>query len=139
MAVTTDSKKKKRRAPAAKKGKRNFSWMAWCPLVLGILVTPLALRAASVLALSGPDGLTLLYPFVQILRSPAMKVPADLGISIAEWLMYLQFPFYGAVMSWQMHRRGLGVALGAVVCLHGAAIGLVYMLAHLHNPYLRIG
>jgi hypothetical protein len=51
---------KKRRALARKKKSKTF--LIWWPLLLGIVVTPLTIHFASILALEGPSALRLLYP-----------------------------------------------------------------------------
>jgi hypothetical protein len=58
------------RKPASRKKKKGASagWFAWWPLVLGIMVTPLTVRAAGVMALAGPDALRTLYPYVLVLQ-----------------------------------------------------------------------
>lgn len=116
--------------------KKRVSWLRWFPVVLGIVMTPIALRAASVLALSGPDGLILLYPCVQILKNPLFGIDAALSDSIAQWMMYLQFPLYGLLMVW-LGKRGLGASVGAVALLHAIGIGAAILLAHWQNPSLR--
>lgn len=102
------------------------------PLAVGILVTPATLRMASVLALSGVDALTVLYPWVQVVKSPVLGAAGD-AFSVGQWIMYLQFPFYGLVMSWLWRTRGFATALTAIVFLHGGGIGFSYLLGYLHN------
>lgn len=116
--------------------KSGFSWYDWWPLVIGIAVTPVALRAASVMALSGPDALTLLYPWVQVLKSSLFRVEAGLSDSIAQWVMYLQFPLYGLLLM-RLRRKGFMVAMGAVALLHVVGIGAAILLTHWQNPSLR--
>jgi hypothetical protein len=118
------------------KKKRGSNWLAFVPLVVGILVTPVALSAASVMALSGPDALTMLYPWVLVVKSPVLALPTAFAISISQWLMYLQFPLYGLVMFW-LRGRGFLVAFGAAALLHVVGIGAAILLAHMSNPSLR--
>ena len=132
MATAARSVRGKRR----KQGGPN--WAAWIPFVLGIVMTPVALRAASILALSGTGGLMLLYPFVQIVQNPVLHGAGGLADPLAQWIMYLQFPVYGLLMARITKSKGFWVALNVVVAIHGAGIGLAYLLAHFQNPFLRL-
>ncbi len=116
----------------AKKNDRS-SLLILLPLVVGILVTPATLRMASIMALSGVDALTMLYPWVEVVKNPALGAVADASSSVGQWAMYLQFPFYGLVMSWLWRSRGFVTALTAVVFLHVGGIGFCYLLSYLHN------
>jgi hypothetical protein len=131
MSTAAGWEKRKRR-------KRGSSWAAWLPLVLGILLTPLALRAASILALSGTGGLMLLYPFVQITQNPALHAPSGIADLVAQWIMYLQFPLYGLLMARIIRSKGFWIALNTVVAIHAVGIGLAYLFAHFQNPFLRL-
>lgn len=108
------------------------------PFLFGIAMTPVALRAASILALSGTAGLTLLYPFVQIVQNPVLHGVNGLGDLLAQWIMYLQFPVYGLLMARITRSKGFWIALNVVVIIHAAGIGLAYLLTHFQNPYLRL-
>ena len=132
MATAAGSFKRRRRK------KSGSSWAAWLPLVLGIAMTPVALRAASILALSGTGGLMLLYPFVQIIQNPALHFPGGFADPVAQWIMYLQFPLYGLLMTRIIKSKGFWIALNVVVFIHAAGIGAAYLLAHFQNPYLRL-
>lgn len=132
MATATGSVRGKRRK------KSGSSWATWIPLVLGVAMTPVALRAASILALSGAGGLMLLYPFVQIVQNPALHLPGAFADPLAQWIMYLQFPLYGLLMARIIKSKGFWIALNVVVFLHAAGVGLAYLLAHFQNPYQRL-
>jgi len=116
----------------AKRSNRS-SLLILLPLVVGILVTPVALRMASILALSGVDALTMLYPWVEVAKNPALGAAVDASFSVGQWVMYLQFPFYGLVMSWLWRTRGFVTAFAAVVFIHIGGIGFCYLLGYLHN------
>jgi len=88
-----------RSARVNRRRKGGSGWAAWIPFILGIVMTPVALRAASILALSGPGGMTLLYPFVQILQNPLLHGANGLADPVAQGIMYLQFPIYGLIMA----------------------------------------
>jgi hypothetical protein len=133
VVVAADSLKGKRRKPMAKGRTDSVTGLQWAVFLLGILVTPIAIHAASVMALSGPEGPTLLYPFVQIVKAPAMKVPADLANSVSQWIMYLQFPLYGLLAARLLRLLGVAVGVGAAALLHCIGIGIVYLLTQAQN------
>ncbi|HUY81297.1 MAG TPA: hypothetical protein VMU92_06205 [Acidobacteriaceae bacterium] len=120
----------------AKKKSNGSGFLAWMPFVLGILVTPLVLWAASVMALSGSDALTILFPWAQVFRASVLQLPSDVAASTSQLMMYLQFPIYGLVIVWQ-RRRGSVVSLGAAVFLHALGMVLAIILTHMSNPSLR--
>lgn len=116
------------------KSKRDsMTGLQWGLVILGIVATPIAIHAASVLALSGPNGLMLLYPFAQIVRSPEMNVPADAASVTAQWIMYLQFPLYGLLAAKLMRHLGAAIALAAAAMLHCVGMTIAYFLAHAQN------
>jgi hypothetical protein len=121
----------------AKGKKRSSAWVTLLSLAIGLGITPFALHAASVMALTGPAGLAMLYPFVQIVKIPWLKVPSDIGDPIGQSMMFLQFPLYGLLMAWIARDRGLWVAFGAIVFLHFAAVLVATLLAHFDNPLMR--
>jgi hypothetical protein len=136
MATATKTSHKNRK-PVAKKKKGGGSWLAGIPFLLGVVASPLAVRAASVLALSGPNALTLLFPFMEIVQSPMFKLPPMYAHPAAQWVMYLQFPLYGLLMTVLLRSRRFLAALGAAVFLHGAAVVAAILLLHAQNPYLN--
>lgn len=106
-------------------------WTALIPLLLGIVLTPFALRTASIVALAGPKPFALLYPWVEVIRSPALHLPGAWIGSLSEWMMYLQFPLYGlvAALTWRAGRylRAFIIALA----LHFSGLIAVVLLAWL--------
>jgi hypothetical protein len=106
-------------------------------LLAGILATPVAVRAASILALSGPNALTMLFPFMEIVKNPVLRLPGNLANPAAQALMYLQFPIYGLLLGRVLRSRGVVTALGAVAFLHVAGAMAAYLLIHAQNPYLN--
>ncbi len=101
----------------------------WWPLLVGILVTPLTVRAAGVMALAGPDALRTLYPYVQLVQNRVF--PAEIAAMLSQAMIYLQFPLYGLLMALVLRRKGLLSALIAVAVAHFGAVGIVVALAHL--------
>lgn len=106
-------------------------------LAIGIAVTPIAVHAASVMALAGPAGLILLYPLVEIVKTPWLRVPGAIADPLAQWGIFLQFPLYGLIMGLIARTRGLWIAFGAIVFLHFAAVLVATLVAHFQNPLLR--
>lgn len=117
---TTTRKKKK----AAASG-----WLTWWPLLLGILVTPLTVRAAGVMALAGPDALRMLYPWVQLVQSHVFSV--EIAGTLSQAMMYLQFPLYGLQMALVLRAKGFFPAVLAAAAAHFGAVVIVVALAHL--------
>ena len=101
------------------------------PLLIGILITPFALRAASIVALAGPKAFALLYPWVEVLRSPALHFPGNLIGTASEWMMYLQFPLYGlfVMLTWRAGRY-LRAFITALI-LHFSGLVAAVVLAFL--------
>jgi hypothetical protein len=120
------------RKPASRKKRKNTSsgWLTWWPLLLGILITPLTVRAAGVMALAGPDALRTLYPYVLLLQSHALRIPGELANTVSQWMMYLQFPLYGLLMALALRAKGLAAALIATAVVHFGAVAVVLALAH---------
>jgi hypothetical protein len=117
---TTTRKKKK----TAARG-----WITWWPLLLGILVTPLTVRAAGVMALAGPDALRLLYPWVQLVQNHIFTV--EIAGTLSQAMMYLQFLLYGLLMALVLRAKGLLPAVITTAVAHFGAVGIVVVLAHL--------
>lgn len=131
QGMATSSAVQPRRKRGAQKKSVWSGWRALLPLVLGIVVTPFTIRLASILALEGPKAFALLYPWVIALRSPALHFPADLVGSSSEWLLYLQFPLYGLVMTltFRAGRYLRAFIIGLIV--HFAGLVAVVLLAYL--------
>jgi hypothetical protein len=96
-----------RRSPSSrislsKRKKSKPGWVIWVPVLVGIAVTPLARRTAGVLAMEGPRALQTLYPYVALLKLHALGLPEDLGDTLSQWMMWLQFSLYGLFMSLMM-------------------------------------
>jgi hypothetical protein len=122
-----------KRKPAAKRRsrrKQTSGWLAWWPLILGIAVTPLAVKAATLMALTGPDGLRLLYPWMLIPKLHVLGLSDSCGNGISQAMMYLQFPLYG-VVAMLMHRsKGPIAAILPLALVHLLAVGLLFVAAH---------
>lgn len=117
-------------APRTRRKRRKASLFAWWPLVVAVIATPFAVRGASVLALSGPFALKLLYPFVTLMQAHwTASLAASQRDTLSEWAMWAQFPAYGLVAS--LIGRALGVWRGLLLVagLHIAAVGVALLVA----------
>src|SRR5579883_2956310 len=121
--ATTTSKRKKKKTSA--------TWSVWWPLLLGVLITPFAVRAAGVMALAGPAALRTLYPYVQLEQSPVLGFSGELASVLSQAMMYLQFPLYGLLFSLLLRRKGFGTALLTTAIIHFGAVAIAVSLAHL--------
>jgi hypothetical protein len=112
-------------------------WLTWVLLLAGIAVAIVSVHAASILARSGPGGLTLLYPYIEILNSPLLRIPAGFANPIAQLVLYLQFPFYGLLVGFLTRERGVWTGVAVLVSLHGVGVIVAALLVHIANPYLN--
>ena len=121
-----------RKAARRKKKKRaTHSLWSWWPVLLGIAVTPLTLRAAGVMALSGPSALRLLYPYVLLLQNHALGLPTELAANLSQLMMYLQFPIYGLIVMLSLRSRSVLASLMTAAVAHFAAILALFLMAHM--------
>ena len=124
MAASTAPVREKRRASSGsagrrRKGRKSPGWFAhWWPLLLAIVLTPITIHAASIVALAGPRALTALYPWVVLVQNPFWGIHSRLPEEVAELLMYIQFPIYGLLMSVKLRTRPLSIAFGLALALH---------------------
>jgi hypothetical protein len=119
-----------KRKPVAKRKsrrKQSSAWMAWWPVVLGIAVTPFAVKAATLMALTGPDALRLLYPWALVPKLHFLGLADSFGDAVSQAMMYLQFPIYG-VCAMLIHRfKGTGAVVFQLALAHLFAVGLVFV------------
>ena len=114
----------------AKKKSSRGGWQSLWPLGVCLLLTPVAVHAASILALEGPRPFALLFPWVEVVRSPALHLSADIMGKLSQWMLYLQFPLYGLLMTLTFradkHLRAFIIALVA----HFGGLVTAVMLAY---------
>ncbi|HVJ07962.1 MAG TPA: hypothetical protein VM554_06235 [Acidisarcina sp.] len=115
----------------SRKKKNSAGWLAWWPLILGILVTPFAVRAAGILALTGPTALRMLYPFALLPAEHALGLRDSLADTASQAMMYLQFPLYGLLAMLLQRWKSIGFALLVIAGLHLAGVGALWVLASL--------
>ncbi len=123
------AKPRKKRNGGKKLGRGG--WKSLWPLLVCLAITPFAVRAASILALEGPKAFALLYPWVEVVRSPALHVPPDWLGTLSQWMIFLQYPLYGLLMTLTFradkHLRAFIIGLVA----HFSGLLSVVILAYL--------
>ncbi len=120
-----------RKKRGARKSLARGWWKALWPVLIGIAITPFTVRLAGVLALEGPKAFALLYPWFDVLRSRVLHSPADLVGHAYQYMLYLQFPLYGLLMTLTFragrHLRAIIIGLS----VHFTGLILVIVLAYL--------
>ncbi len=126
-----------KRKLAAKKGKGRAStpgWLFLWPLLVGIAATPFTVHYAEILPLLGNTGLfrlRLLYPFAMLAHQPQLGLQDAAADTVAQAMMYAQFPLYGLIMAMVLRHFGLLRALFAVLVVHALAFAAVWLFAQL--------
>ena len=129
-ALAREKRRTQSRKTSRKRQSQNDGFLAiWWPFLLGIVVTPFAIHAASILALAGPRALMALYPWVLLLKIPAIGL-GTLGESLSQLLMYIQFPLYGVLMALILRYKPLWMALGITVAIHFGTVVAAFLLTN---------
>ncbi len=97
-------------------------WQTLGPLLLALVLTPIAVRSASILALSGPASLRLLYPWVTLLEQHEMGLSAVQIERFSEWTMWLMLPVYAMLIILIKRINTLASGIMFVVLLHTLAV-----------------
>lgn len=116
----------------AKRRSGGSGWLTWVLVAFGIAATPVALRVAGVLALSGPVALTALFPWAELVKAPMTSVGADMANTFEQWLMYLQFPVYGLMIATISRTRSFFLGLVSVAFLHAVCVAGAIGMGYLH-------
>lgn len=126
---SAEAKPRKKRGARKKLGRGG--WISLWPLAVCLAITPFAVRAANDLALAGPKAFALLYPWVEVVRSPALHIPEDWVGTLSQWIIFLQFPLYGLLMTLTFradkHLRAFIIGLIAHFGGLAAVVGLAYL------------
>lgn len=120
-----------RRVSSAYAGNEKPHWVLWWPLVLGLAVTPFAIRYAEVLPLLGPEGMTRLreiFPFTMLLHDPQLGLSYATADALSRAFLYLQFPLYGYVGAFMLRRSGLVPAAATILIVHALGVLTVLLL-----------
>src|ERR1700761_297707 len=124
---TAARKKSRTRAPLA--------WgIVWALVLAGIVAAYFAVRYAELVPLLGPSGLfrlRLIAPLAMLAHQPQLGVPDAAADTIAQVLMYAQFPLYGLLLGILWRAIGFLRAASMVVLLHALAIAAVMVLSQL--------
>ena len=127
-----------RQKTAARKKKSSRSappWaVIWTLVLAGIVAAYFAVHYAEVAPLLGPNGLfrlRLIAPLAMLAHQPQLGLPDATADSIAQVLMYAQFPLYGFLLGILWRVAGFLRAAATVVLIHALAIGAVMILAQL--------
>ena len=124
-----------KQSPKSRRGKKrkkpSYGWFLWGPVILGIAVTPLAVKTAEILPLMGAGGLMklrFLYPFAMLLREHALGLSEANREALSRIMLYIQFPLYGLFVTLVMKWKSPAVALAQIAAIHFAAFGLLWLL-----------
>jgi len=111
------------------KSSRGGSQALW-PLLICIVLDPFTVRAASILALEGTKPFSLLYPWVEFVQLPIFHLSGDAISRVTQWVLYLQFPAYGLLMTlmYRVDRRLRALNYGIIA--HFGGLLLVICLAY---------
>jgi hypothetical protein len=124
---TAARKKRKSRSPLA--------WgIVWGLVIAGIVAAYFTVRYAEVAPLLGQTGLfrlRLIAPLAMLAHQPQLGLPESLADSVAQVLIYAQFPLYGLLLGLLWRAAGFLRATSAVIITHALAIGAVLILAQL--------
>lgn len=116
-----------RRPRAAGTSSRGGSQALW-PLLIGIVVDVFTVRAASILALEGPKPFMLLYPWIEVLQLPIFHFTGEMVGTLTQWLLYLQFPLYGLLMTltYRVDRRWRTINYGLFAHFGGVLLVVIF-------------
>ncbi len=117
------------RKPARRKKKGRSALSLWWPVLLGVAITPLTMRAADVLTLEGTRSLGLLYPYVLLFRSDALGLSGELGTNLSQLLIYLQFPIYGLLMALTLRTKSVVAGFGSAALMHVSAVFVLFLIS----------
>jgi hypothetical protein len=123
----TGTRKKKAKASGA-------SWKLWLPLAAGLIAAWFAVRYAEILPLLGPGGLfrlRLIAPLAMLAHQPQLGIPEATADTVAQALMYVQFPLYGLILGLTWRAAGFLRAALVLLMVHGLAFGAVMILSQL--------
>jgi hypothetical protein len=103
----------------------------WLPLVVGVIITLVAVKTAEILPLMGPGGLfklQLLYPYALLLKLPQLGLSEQTSELWSQVMLYAQWTLYGLYVTVMMRRKTLGYALMQIAVIHLLGCGLLWLL-----------
>jgi hypothetical protein len=136
MASRAEAIPRQRTGTRKKKAKASggTGWKLWLPLAAGLVATWFAVRYAEVVPLLGPGGLfrlRLIAPLAMLVHQPQLGIPETTADSIAQALMYVQFPLYGLILGLTWRAAGFLRAALVLLLVHGLAFAAVMILSQL--------
>ena len=136
MASRAEAYPRQKTAARRKSSRKSpLAWgIVWALVLAGIVAAYFTVRYAEVVPLLGPSGLLrlrLIAPLAMLAHQPELGVPDAAADTIAQVLMYAQFPLYGFLLGILWRVAGFLRAAATVVLIHALAIGAVMILAQL--------
>lgn len=136
MASRAEALPRQRTAVRKKsRGRSSLPWgIVWALVLAGIVAAYFTVRYAEVAPLLGPSGLfrlRLIAPLAMLAHQPQLGIPDPAADTIAQILMYVQFPLYGFLLGILWRAAGFLRAATTVVLIHGLAVGAVIILSQL--------
>lgn len=118
-----------KRAAAHRKKKSSRGWLQWWPVLLGIVLAPVAARAVDILALTGPWQARALVPWTFLPQGHALHLPQGWADHVAAAVLWAQFPMYGVLFVLLHRRLRAATALGLLFMLHATAYIILFAVA----------
>lgn len=136
MASRAEAYPRQKTAARRKSSRKSpLAWgIVWALVLAGIVAAYFAVRYAEVVPLLGPSGLLrlrLIAPLAMLAHQPELGVPDAAADTIAQILMYAQFPLYGFLLGILWRAIGFLRAASTVVLIHVLAVGAVMILSQL--------
>lgn len=136
MASRAEAYPRQKTAARRKSSRKSpLAWgIVWALVLAGIVAAYFAVRYAEVVPLLGPSGLLrlrLISPLAMLAHQPELGVPDAAADTIAQVLMYAQFPLYGFLLGILWRAIGFLRAASTVVLIHVLAVGAVMILSQL--------
>lgn len=136
MASRAEAYPRQKTAARRKNSRKSpLAWgIVWALVLAGIVAAYFAVRYAEVVPLLGPSGLLrlrLIAPLAMLAHQPELGVPDAAADTIAQVLMYAQFPLYGFLLGILWRVVGFLRAASTVVLIHVLAVGAVMILSQL--------
>jgi hypothetical protein len=117
------------------RGRTPLAWgIVWALVLAGIVAAYFTVRYAEVVPLLGANGLfrlRLIAPLAMLAHQPQLGIADASADTIAQILMYVQFPLYGLLLGILWRAIGFLRAVSTVVLIHALAIAAVMLLAQL--------
>jgi hypothetical protein len=136
MASRAEAYPRQKTAARRKSSRKSpLAWgIVWALVLAGIVAAYFTVRYAEVVPLLGPSALLrlrLIAPLAMLAHQPELGVPDAAADTIAQILMYAQFPLYGFLLGILWRAIGFLRAASTVVLIHVLAVGAVMILSQL--------